>query len=441
MKKIIQIELNEVNFDFVSEYCAMGKLPTLNRLIRTHGLIETTSEQAYEELEPWIQWVSVHTGLPFASHRLFRLGDVIDRPDLRQIWEVLEDNGQSVGAISPMNARNACQNPAFFIPDPWTGGLVVGPLILHRLNDAVAQLVNENTHGQFKKSSLAWVGVSIIRYASPANYSLYLSIIALAMRKRWARALLLDLLLSEVFIRETRHRNPDFSTLFLNAAAHIQHHHMFDAAVYCGPHRNPDWYREPSDPVLHVYQLYDLLLDQIAKAFPAHRLLIATGLHQIPHSEKVFYWRLRNHDCFLRELGVTFQRVEPRMSRDFLIVCRDTKEAVLAQLALTDVRADDGTVLFDVDNRGRSLFVMLQYSADIPPSLGYGTATQRFTDLREKCAFVAIKNGEHDGTGYLIDTMETAGKHPHQVPLTSLFDRAIGNFGGPAATAKDNMFG
>lgn len=441
LKKIIQIELNEVNFDFVKSYCSSGKLPALDRLIRAHGLIETTSEQAYEKLEPWIQWVTAHTGLTFENHKVSRLGDVIDRPDLRQLWEVLEDNGQSVGAISPMNARNACQSPAFFVPDPWTGGSVVGSPILRRLYSAISQLVKDNAQGRVEKSSLVWLGVGLIRYARPVNYALYLSIIALAIRNRWARALILDLLLADVFMCETRSHDPDFTTLFLNAAAHIQHHHLFDSTVYSGPHRNPDWYHEPKDPVLHVYQLYDKVIGQIAKAFPNHRLMVATALHQIPHSEKFFYWRLLHHQNFLSELGITFERVEPRMSRDFLVVCRDAQEAERAQLSLAEVRADDGTILFSVDNRGSSLFVMLQYSADIPTTLGYGTTMRRFTGLRAKCAFVAIKNGAHDGTGYLIDTNETSDRRPNQVPLTSLFDRVIDHFGGPAAIPKDNLAG
>jgi hypothetical protein len=436
LKKIIQIELNEVNFDFVKAYFEKGKLPNLSRLIKSHGLIETESEQAYRELEPWIQWVSAHTGLPCASHRVFRLGDVIDRPDLRQVWEVLEDNGQSVGAISPMNARNACQKPAFFVPDPWTGGSVVGSPILRRFYSAISQLVNDNAQGRVEATSLAWLAASSLRYARPVNYARYLALVALGLHKRWARALLLDLLLSDVFMRETRRRNPDFATLFLNAAAHIQHHHMFDASVYSGPHRNPDWYREPEDPVLRVYELYDTLLGQLAIVFPEHRLLIATGLSQKPHSQRIFYWRLRNHDSFLRELGIAFERVEPRMSRDFLVFCRGSEEAAQAQLALSEVKADDGIALFDVDNRGASLFVMLRYSADMPASLGYRTVTRTFTGLRAKCAFVAIKNGAHDGVGYLIDTDETAGLHPGQVRLTSLFERAIRHFGSPAAAAK-----
>ena len=61
IQPMLQIELNEVNFDFVVAYGAKGELPELNRLIAQHGLVETVSESEYDRLEPWIQWVSAHS--------------------------------------------------------------------------------------------------------------------------------------------------------------------------------------------------------------------------------------------------------------------------------------------------------------------------------------------------------------------------------------------
>ena len=65
----------------------------------------------YEHLEPWIQWVTAHTGLDFAEHGVFRLGDIVAR-DLPQIWEQLEEKGLRVGAICPMNAKHRLKDAA-----------------------------------------------------------------------------------------------------------------------------------------------------------------------------------------------------------------------------------------------------------------------------------------------------------------------------------------
>lgn len=428
MRKLLMIELNEVNFDFVRRYGERGELPRLNQLIARHGLIETTSEQNYEELEPWIQWVTAHTGLALADHGVTRLGDIVDRPELAQIWELVEAAGHKVGAVSPMNARNECGAAGFFVPDPWTRTRVTGPALMHRLYDAVAQIVNDNAQERVKPSSLAWLGAGLARYARPANYPLYARLVAAARSRSWSKAMVLDLLLTDIFVTMTRKHDVDFASLFLNAAAHIQHHYMFNAGVYSGPHANPDWYvRADADPLLDIYRLYDTLIGEIADAFPQHRLLIATGLHQDPYPELLFYWRLRDHAAFLTEMEVPFARVEPRMSRDFVVFCENAEQAAEAERILNAAEASDGKKLFEVDNRGDSLFVMLIYPGDIK-GLGYRVGNRQFDDLAGKTAFVAIKNGEHNGIGYLIDTDEGPGPKA-QVPLIDLFERVRRHFG------------
>lgn len=430
MQKLIQLELNEVNFDFVQRYGEKGLLPRLNKLIDRHGLTETTSEKHYDHLEPWIQWVSAHTGLGYAEHQVFRLGDILTRPELSQVWELVEAAGFDVGAISPMNARNACTAPAFFVPDPWTADTVTGGALLRRLYRAISQIVNDNAQGRVEKSSLGWLALGLARFARPVNYGVYTSLAASARGKSWSRAMLLDLLLADLFIAATRRSGTHFTTLFLNAAAHIQHHYMYNSAVYAGPHQNPGWYIDAeADPILEVYQLYDRIVGQVADAFPDHRLLIATGLHQDPYPELLFYWRLRDHAAFLAELGVPHVRVEPRMSRDFVVWCADAEQAREAARLLEGAQASDGQPLFEVDNRGESLFVMLSYPAEITADLGYKLGNRQFSDLAGKTAFVAIKNGEHNGIGYLVDTAAQRGQHLQQVPLTDLAAIAQRHFG------------
>lgn len=421
---VLMLELNEVNFDHVREYIKLGRLPHLAKLLKSHALIETTSEKEYEELEPWIQWVTAHTGLPLAEHGVFRLGDIVDR-DLPQIWEVLEARGLKVGAISPMNAKNRCENAAFFMPDPWTPTDVTGSALMKHLNDAVSQAVNDNAKGRITVRSALWLIAGLAAYARPANYHVYLKILGSIVRRRsWASSLLLDQLLADLFVREVKRKKPNFATLFLNAAAHIQHHYMFNAKVYSGPFSNPAWYVDAeSDPVLDVYQLYDRVVGQVRRLFPAARLMLATGLHQDPHKDLTFYWRLKNHAKFLEQTNIHFDRVEPRMSRDFIIYCSDPNAAALAEKGLKQIRSIDGTELFDTDNRGSSLFVMLTWPRDITADFEYLVGNETKRNFRDQVAFVAIKNGAHNGVGYLIDTGEDAPDTARTIPLASLPQR------------------
>ena len=421
MTRLLFLELNEINFDHVRAYVERGRLPVLARLIRSHGICETTSERRYEELEPWIQWVTAHTGLSLSEHGVFRLGDIV-RHDIPQIWEELEAQGLTVGAVSPMNAKNRCREAAFFIPDPWTPTRVTGSAVMRRLYAAVSQAVNDNAQSRLTPSSAAWLLTGALLYARPANYARYSALAGAALRRRpWAKALILDQLLADIFVRQVRGKRPDFASLFLNAGAHIQHHYMFNSPAYSGPLRNPDWYlAADEDPVLQVYELYDRIVGQVERAFPEARLMLATGLHQDPHPEVTFYWRLKDHAAFLRAIGVPFARVEPRMSRDFFVACADAEQAREAERRLGAVRAADGTPLFEIDNRGADLFVMLTWPHDIGADFEYRVDNETRRGLRDEVAFVAIKNGEHNGIGYLIDTARSAADAPERFPLAQM---------------------
>jgi hypothetical protein len=402
---LIFIELNEVNFDQVRAYNRLGKLPNFAAFIDRYGLSETTSEDHYEQLEPWIQWITAHTGQSLADHKIFRLGDIIGK-GIDQIWEVVERQGIKVGAISPMNAENRCENAAFFVPDPWTRTAVSGPARLRDLHAPIAQAVNDNAETKITLSIAVKLLVGLLRYAAPTNYPGYLADALGAVRGRpWRKAMLLDRLLADVFNRELKSSSPGFATLFLNAAAHIQHHYLFNSAVYEGPLRNPDWYVSSScDPVLEVYTLYDGILGRISKMFPDARIMLATGLHQDPHGSLTLYWRLRDHVLFLRRAGVHFQTVEPRMSRDFVIFCRDEAEARQAEDRLSRITSVDGRPLFAVDNRGSSLFVELVWSEMISAEFIYLIDGKAQKNLDRDVVFVAVKNGQHNGIGYFADS-------------------------------------
>jgi hypothetical protein len=64
------------------------------------GITDTKSETEYENLEPWVQWPSVHTGKTYGEHKVFRLGDFINSTD-EQFFEQVEKAGFCIGAVSP----------------------------------------------------------------------------------------------------------------------------------------------------------------------------------------------------------------------------------------------------------------------------------------------------------------------------------------------------
>jgi hypothetical protein len=421
------IELNEINFEYVQRYSAARHLPCLTNLIRRHGLGTTTSESIYEHIEPWIQWVSAHTGKTFDEHKIFRLGDIVGS-NVEQIWEVLERRGVSVGAVSPINAVNRLKNPSFFVPDPWTVSRVSADPATQALYQAVRQVVTDNASGKLTSQSVVGLLTGFVRHVPLHRWGRYVGLAAGSLKRPWLKAVFLDELLADLFLSLVRRHSPQFATVFLNAGAHIQHHYLFNSAAYRGERRNPKWYvPEGSDPVLDVYRSYDAFLGRLVSSQPAARVVIATGLHQVPYPHETYYWRLKNHEEFLRWATVPFKSIEPLMSRDFVLQCGNAPDAARAAEILAEARLEHDTrKVFEIDNSGDSLFCTLVFDGDIEPERAVLVKGRR-REFRKEVAFVALKNAHHNGLGYLIDTARSTSQE--RVPITSLFSCVSQHFG------------
>jgi hypothetical protein len=110
------------------------------------------------------------------------------------------------------------------------------------------------------------------------------------------------------------------------------------------------------------------------------------------------------------------------MSRDFLIVCDNESLAEAAQRMLVGLKDQAGNLAFEVDNRGRDLFVTLVYDRDITDDVELRTQDVVIKDFKKHVAFVALKNGVHNGVGYFLDTGVPKNTLPPVFPLKDLAD-------------------
>jgi hypothetical protein len=398
--KLILIELNEINFDVVKEYINSGEsLPSFNKIIN-NNLIETVAEIDYENLEPWIQWVSVHTGKKYSDHNIFRLGDIINS-DIKQIFEQVEDLGYKVGAISPMNAKNNLRNPSFFIPDPWTKTDSDKSYLSKSITRSISQAVNDNTQSKLTFRTVVDIIYATLVLINPFKI-ITLAFYALSsIGKPWRKALFLDKLIHEFHKTLYRRKKPDFSTIFLNAGAHIQHHYFFNSPFIKDKSlSNPSWYiDDDQDPMLEMLISYDKIIKDYLE-MKGVEIIIATGLSQKPYNKLKIYYRLNDHALFLNQVGINFQDITPRMTRDFLVTFADPSEALKAQEDLSSIMVNHKEKLFGyIDNRGIDLFVTLTYPYEITDKTTITFNDYKFL-LKEHVSFVAIKNGMHDAKGY-----------------------------------------
>ena len=397
---LILVELNEINFDMVKIYLDKGiKLPGFDAIIGDQ-LLKTRAEEKYEEIEPWIQWPSVHTGLSYDGHKVFRLGDSINS-DKKQFFEKVEEAGYLVGAISPMNASNKLQNPAFFIPDPWTKTPSDRSFLSKALKSALSQAVNDNSKSKLTVSTIIKLSIIFLALVKPTRFIPLVLYAIKAYKKPWRKALFLDMFLFEIHKTLYKRKKPNFSIIFLNAGAHIQHHYFYNSQYVAKPElSNPSWYvQESEDPCLEMIKIYDEIIQSFL-SLPSTEIIIATGLSQKPYDKLKYYYRLNDHEFFLNDLGIVFSSVIPRMTRDFLITFNTSEEAISAEIKLNKVMVNDTFKLFnDIDNRGKSLFVVLTLSDEITEKTQLNFESRTFI-LKKHVVFVAIKNGEHQSEGF-----------------------------------------
>lgn len=403
--QLILIELNEINFKYVKKYFNNLKIDTLKKI--NEELIHTVSESEHELLEPWIQWHSIHTGNTAEDHGIFRLGDAVYSKK-KQIFEELEQEKLKVGSISAMNTINNLKNPSYFIPDPWTETQSDKNYFSKIITDILRDTVNNNASGKFKFKNYFNLILIIFRFVRIKKYKLFLKIIINSFFGKWRKALFLDLLIHEIHFYLLKKHNPNFSCVFYNAGAHIQHHYLLNSLANETSLKNPEKIiKQQEDPFKEMLIVYDQILKDYIDNY--ENIIVATGLTQKIINRPHHYYRLINHEKFLKKINLNFLKVEPRMSRDFLIKFNNNEERDIAYETLNNIRLNNKIFFGILDLRNNSIFVTLTYSSEINKD-DFIVLGENKINVFYEIAFVALKNAEHDGTGYLFATGEILEK-------------------------------
>lgn len=423
--KVALLQLNEINFDVVERYISAGfNLPHLAAL--NGDRVTTVENESYENLEPWIQWVSFYHSKPFSEHRVFRLGDgpALDTPSIFDAAR--QDLGLSVGAIAPMNYGSAHTPFDFFIPDPWSGG-VASDQRLNTISDLISEAVNNNTGEGLSFKKLAKLFFSLVKIYRISDWLALVQTLNRRRKNSFGKAIFLDEILARLHLSLIKKYKTNFSTIFLNAGAHIQHHYFLNSKVLLGdksPGANPDWYINPGcDPLLEVFEAYDAIIGWYRSE--GIKVIVMTGLQQVPVAQSEFYYRLSDHEKFLKLIDVPFLKVKTRMTRDFLIEFSDSEELRLAFDKLSMVSVEGEKLFGELDVGDLSIFCSLTYPRQIDVDTTVSLDGESI-QLLPYVNFVAIKNGIHHCEGTLAATdfpfKEIIGE---RVPLWECGDHVI----------------
>ena len=395
-QRLILLSLNELNFDYVIKYLKFKKLDNLK--ILSNSIKITTSENEYKNLEPWIQWPSIYTGKKAQEHKIFRLGDIVNYKE-QTIFNEFEDLGLNVGAISSMNLNNNLKHPKYFIPDPWTHTKSDKNFWSKLIHSTISKFVIRNSALKFNIVDLFNLLIIFLKFANFKNYLIYLKFFFTGFKYKWRLALFLDLLLNDIHLKYFKTYKPNFSNVFFNGIAHIQHHFFFNSKVIDNNIKNPKWYlKENMDPIAEGLEIYDRILEDYLDN-NNFKLVIATGLTQVPYDILKFYYKIHSHSQFFKKLNIEYEKIQELMSRDFIIYFNNEQIAKDNEIILANLKLKNKNI-FKIDNRGSSLFVTLVYPDEIKKNDFIET---KKIDLFKYVSFVAVKNGMHNQKGYYYD--------------------------------------
>ena len=96
--KIILLEFNELSPILLRDFMADGLLPSFSRLYNNSKIFTTDASHDLPKLNPWVQWVSVHSGMNYQTHQISTLGEG-DNLQSACVAKVLSDADIPVGVF------------------------------------------------------------------------------------------------------------------------------------------------------------------------------------------------------------------------------------------------------------------------------------------------------------------------------------------------------
>jgi hypothetical protein len=415
--KVMMVEFNELSPVLMSKWMDMGLLPNFKALHQQSTTFITQSDNSSaHDLEPWIQWYSLHTGLAYEQHGVFHLTDG-PRKNFDDIFTTLMSSGLNVGCGGSMNVKGFDKDGSFFISDPWCGGQDASPASLNIFQRFVAQNVQEYSNPDAKTENVtaakfvAFMAKHGLSAATATNIVRQLLDEKLKDKKlSWRRAFILDQLSLDLFASLFKEYKPDFSTFFSNSTAHLQHsywRHMDPGAFTVKPSQSdmPIY----GDAIFLGYKAMDKMLGRLQSLVgPRDLLIFATGLSQQPFLRKEadggqHFYRLRNVEAFLKMLDVEYQSVEPVMTHQFMMRFENDAQSQHAAKQLNALQLN-GVPAFDLHDHGeKGIYFGLQAHHQLSPDehLTSLLTNERWKFFELAYQIEAIKSGCHHPDGML----------------------------------------
>ncbi|MEL6857321.1 MAG: alkaline phosphatase family protein [Pseudomonadota bacterium] len=441
---VLMLELNELCPPIVERMMAAGELPNFTALHRKSEAYTTYTDE--ESLEPWVQWVTLHTGQTETVHGAKEL-DEGHLVSTERFWDTLAKHDFSSLIFGSMNGNTEQSGKVFLLPDPWSAGVEATDPAYKSLHDFIRHQVTEHTNPDAKPGLNDLVKFLTFLVSHGLKLSTISSIVKqLAEEKigdrdlHWRRAIILDTLMWDVFESAYKKQRPDFATFFANSTAFIQHRYW--------RHMEPEAYEvKPSEAhmksygsaVEDSYREMDKIVGRAMKLVgPNGRIVFSTALSQeantrYEHIGGKFVHRPKNFENLFEWLGAPAPlSFEPVMTHEAWATYDTSEEAEAAARAMENIQSNGKSIMHWKRDNNRLFFcsgLISEVEPDFEVRHGETGETIKFDKLFMPIG--QVNNSKHNRNGCFWVPAGTDGPKVHDgtLPLEQATDKILSLFG------------
>jgi hypothetical protein len=434
-RRVLMLEFNELAPPLMDRFMTDGQLPNFRRLHSESQIYITEATERGWDLNPWIQWVTVHSGVDFRVHGITEL-DEGGKLQAHRIWDVVSEAGLSVWVCGSMNVAYQKLPRGIVMPDPWTTKVSPYPESLRPFFRFVQQNVLDHTSDQVALTWKDYVAFATFMLSHGLSLRSVLSTTQQLIAERfgnlrWKRAALLDKLQFDVFRWYYRKERPHFATFFSNSTAHYQHFYWREM--------EPELFKIQPTPekrtayetaILYGYKEMDKLIGRFLDLADDDTIIVfATALSQQPclvyedQGGKIMY-RPRDFSKLMQIAGVEQRHtIAPLMAEVFNIQLGSEEDAICVEEKLRSLRLGEKR-LMHVERKGAVLNAKCAvHDLAATDALITGTLKVKNALFRELFyRLEEIKSGMHHPDGMLWIRMPERRHrlHPDKVCLASV---------------------
>jgi Type I phosphodiesterase / nucleotide pyrophosphatase len=436
-RRVILLEFNELSPELMERFIDEGHLPNFKRLRDSSQGFTTEAAERGWELNPWVQWVTVHSGLDYRDHGIIEL-DEGPKLKAKRVWDVVSEANLPVWICGSMNVAYERPLKGLVLPDPWTTKVQASD-VLQPFFRFVQQNVLEHSTDRPSLGKADYAKFMTFMMSHGLSFRTVDAIVRQLVSERsdqgvrWKRAVLLDKLQFDVFRWFYRKMRPAFSTFFSNSTAHFQHYHWREMEPELFSNQpTPEKLAAHEGTILFGYQEMDKLIGgflELAESDPGTVLVFSTAISQQAclvyedQGGKMMY-RPRDIAKLMQFANVTeAHTAAPLMAEVFNVHLKNEDEARCVEAKLNQLRVGDRPAML-VQRKENVLNAKCQLHERLSPETRIGLAAQTTTASFFDLFFELedVKSGMHHPDGILWVRIPGRAPRVHaaKVPLSSV---------------------